>query len=159
MHRDSRAEYQKAVCAAGETMEHCNRPHRTEEDAVKFTLHTEQRDSLIRAYEPGELSLFSQSVEHNVIVVANPGERARVSEWAVRDCAQISLESLAAALAQQPDILVIGTGERQQFPPLQLYGQLAELGVGLEVMDTSAACRTFNVLVLEDRKVAAALLL
>ncbi len=126
---------------------------------MKFTLHTEARNSLIRAYEPGQLALYSQSVEHNVIVVANPGEGASVSEWAVQGCEDISLQNLAAALQDKPDILVIGTGERQQFPPPRLYAQLAEQGVGLEVMDTSAACRTYNVLVLEDRKVAAALLL
>ena len=66
---------------------------------------------------------------------------------------------LAALLQMQPEILLIGSGtQKMQIPPSQL-ARLAAQNMGIEVMDTAAACRTYNVLASENRKVAAILLL
>ena len=65
----------------------------------------------------------------------------------------------AALLAHEPEIVILGTGATLRFPHPRLTRALAEAGVGLEVMDTPAACRTFNILAAEGRKVVAALLL
>ncbi len=65
----------------------------------------------------------------------------------------------AALLAHGPEIVLLGTGATLRFPHPRLTRALAEAGVGLEVMDTPAACRTFNILAAEGRKVVAALLL
>ena len=54
--------------------------------------------------------------------------------------------------------MLLGTGARQRFPHPRLTAPLAQAGIGLEVMDLQAACRTYNILVAEERKVAAALL-
>ena len=62
-------------------------------------------------------------------------------------------------LALEPEIVVLGSGTRQRFPELQLLAALLSRGIGCEVMDTGAACRTYNVLASEDRRVVAALLL
>jgi uncharacterized protein len=56
------------------------------------------------------------------------------------------------------EIVLLGTGNRQRFPHPRLTAALARAGVGVEVMDLQAACRTYNILVAEERKVAAALL-
>jgi uncharacterized protein len=61
-------------------------------------------------------------------------------------------------LVLAPDLVVLGTGERLRFPPHGVRAQVTALGVGFEIMDTAAACRTYNVLVLEGRKVVAALI-
>lgn len=53
------------------------------------------------------------------------------------------------------EVLLVGSGARQEFPPLELYAELAERRIGLEVMDTPAACRTYNILLAEGRQVAA----
>ena len=58
----------------------------------------------------------------------------------------------------QAEIVLLGTGPRQRFPHPRLTAALASAGIGLEVMDVQAACRTYNILVAEERKVAAALL-
>jgi len=58
-----------------------------------------------------------------------------------------------------PELVILGTGRRQRFPRTELIAPLVRAGIGWEVMDTGAACRTFNVLVAEGRRVAAALLL
>ena len=56
------------------------------------------------------------------------------------------------------EIVILGTGARQRFPHPRLTAQLARARIGVEVMDTKAACRTYNILVAEERKVALALL-
>ena len=66
--------------------------------------------------------------------------------------------ALCRLLLQKPDILLLGTGEKQQFLAPRLMKPVAEAGTGLEVMDTAAACRTYNVLMAEDRHVVAALI-
>jgi uncharacterized protein len=62
-------------------------------------------------------------------------------------------------LAHSPDVLLLGTGSRQKLPPPALYADLAARGIGLEVMDNRAACRTYNLLLGEFREVAVALML
>ena len=59
----------------------------------------------------------------------------------------------------EPEIALLGTGDRQRFPHPRLIQALMARGIGVEVMDTSAACRTYNIVMLEGRRVAAALLL
>jgi uncharacterized protein len=65
----------------------------------------------------------------------------------------------ARALALEPELVLLGTGARQIFPAASVGAEFLRAGIGFEVMDTSAACRTFNVLVGEQRRVAAMLVL
>lgn len=58
-----------------------------------------------------------------------------------------------------PEVVLLGTGRAQRFPPLQLFRDLAARRIGLEAMSTPAACRTFNILLSEGRNVAAVMLL
>ena len=67
-------------------------------------------------------------------------------------------ETLAAIKTHNPEIVLLGTGRRLRFPPAALTRSLAAARVGLEVMDTPAACRTYNILTGERRRVLAALL-
>lgn len=69
----------------------------------------------------------------------------------------LALEDLAAALELEPEIILIGTGEDASLPDVELMSALAERGIGLEFMTTPAACRTYNVLVHEQRRVVVAL--
>jgi uncharacterized protein len=69
------------------------------------------------------------------------------------------MQPIWRCLTLEPEIVLLGTGRRQQFPHPRLTQALLEQGVGVEVMDTAAACRTYNVIMLEGRRVAAALLL
>jgi uncharacterized protein len=80
--------------------------------------------------------------------------------WDVTEPDELSLDHLRpimAALAP-PAFLLLGTGERQVFPPFEVRRAFLDAGIGLEPMDTGAACRTFNVLLAEERPVAAALI-
>jgi len=83
-----------------------------------------------------------------------------VQDWPVSPNArELGPEDLAAVLAQEPELVILGTGETQQFPPAAVMASCLTRGIGLEVMTNAAAARTFNLLASEGRKVAAAMLL
>jgi len=82
-----------------------------------------------------------------------------VEDWPVRDSASLAPDDLAPLLALKPEVILLGTGERQVFPPAAVMAACLSLGVGLEVMTNAAAARTFNVLASESRKVVAGFLL
>jgi len=95
------------------------------------------------------------NVRYEKCVVVSPQV---VVEWEV-----IGFDALTAAdfgfIGQlQPEIVILGTGVAQRFPPPALARVLAATGVGVEIMDTRAACRTYNILATEGRKVVAAIL-
>jgi len=80
------------------------------------------------------------------------------TDWNVQDFENLGEGHFAYLAALKPDVLLLGTGNKQQFPHPRLYRALTEAGIGLECMDTPVACRTYNILVAEDRKVVAAIL-
>jgi uncharacterized protein len=109
--------------------------------------------NLIRAWERGRVLVDDRWVAGNLIVSA---ERV-ITDWAAESPRTLSVEDLAAALALEPEIILIGTGDTASLPDVELMSALAARGVGLEFMTTPAACRTYNVLVHEQRRVVVAL--
>ena len=79
--------------------------------------------------------------------------------WPVTGLQDLSEESLAPVIESGPAVVLLGTGSRQRFPEPRIFGVFGERGIGLEVMDNGALCRTFNILVAEDRAVTAAIIL
>jgi uncharacterized protein len=105
-------------------------------------------------YGEGFVQLNGERRESNLLVLPE-----RVMDWP-----PVSFEALAEAhfalIAElQPEVVLLGTGARLRFPHPRLTASLARAGIGLEVMDVQAACRTYNILMAEERVVAAALLL
>lgn len=82
-----------------------------------------------------------------------------IGEWRATPVDAITITDLQPVLADEPELLVLGTGSQQRMPPKELAFALARRGIGLELMDTPAACRTFNILIAEGRRPAAVLLL
>jgi uncharacterized protein len=108
----------------------------------------------ISGYGPGWVGVGTEKITHNVVLSAG-GERL---PWAE------SYESLGPqhfeALAElQVEVVIFGSGERIRFPKPAWLAALAKRRIGIETMDTAAACRTYNVLAQEGRNVAVALLL
>ena len=122
---------------------------------MKLTLENSSRLNLVRAYSATELHIGEHIVRTRCIVT--PTEL--ITEWTPATYAEMDLAHLDTLLALKPDIVVLGTGATQRFPPAPMRAAFARAGVGLEVMDLGAACRTFNILVQEERRVAAALFL
>ena len=122
---------------------------------MKFTLNADARVNLIRSYSCAEIRIGEQVVRGSCIVTAD----AIDAEWAPQSFEDLTEAHLAPIFALAPQLVVLGTGATQRFPSIAIRGAFAQRRIGLEVMDLGAACRTFNVLVQEGRRVAAALLL
>lgn len=90
--------------------------------------------------------------------VALTGERV-LGNWEGKPVAALTFDDFSRLIAAEPELIVLGTGERHLVPPRELVFAMARSGIGFEVMQTPAAARTFNVLVSEGRQVAAVLYL
>ena len=121
---------------------------------MKFTLEPGV-PNLIRGYSDSEVRIGGHSVRGSCIVTAD----TLITQWEPQSFAQLESAHLEALLALNPELVVLGSGPTQQFAPGDIRALLAQRGVGLEVMQLGAACRTFNVLVQEERRVAAGLFL
>jgi uncharacterized protein len=115
---------------------------------------------------PGDTKLFTAHGKGHVMV---NGERHDVSivvlaeevrnDWIVAGFDALDETHFSYFVTLKPDVLLLGTGATQRFPHPRLYRALTEAGIGVECMDTPAACRTYNILVTEGRRVIAAILL
>jgi uncharacterized protein len=122
---------------------------------MRFTLESSSRMNLVRAYSRTELRIGEEHVRSSCIVSAD----RLITDWPPARLEALLPEHLEAIFGLKPEVVVLGTGERQRFPPASIRSVFAERGVGLEVMDLGAACRTYNVLVQEERQAVAALFL
>ena len=105
------------------------------------------------AYGEGYVMVNDRRHEANLIVL--PGQ---LLQWNVASFDALKEEDFLVLLDLDLEILLLGTGARQRFPHPRLTRALAEKRIGVEAMDLQAACRTYNILMAEERKVAAALL-
>ena len=108
---------------------------------------------VVTAYGDDYVTVNGVRYAENVIVLPE-----RVVPWSARSFDSLSEEHFSALLQMDAEILILGTGPKQRFPHPRLTAPLRQARIGLEVMSLQAACRTYNILVAEERKVAAALL-
>ena len=110
---------------------------------------------IITGYGDGKFKIGGEMYEHSVLVFPD-----RVSPWPIAANAPITLENLNVVLDEEGeiDLLLIGCGRSQSILPPIIRSSLKEVGIGLEIMDTGAAVRTYNILLAEGRRVAAALI-
>jgi uncharacterized protein len=120
---------------------------------VKLHASGPTRYNTITGYGEDHVMVNSQRHESSVIVLPD-----RILPWDAKDFDSLSEDSFSALKDLKAEIILLGTGPRQRFPHPRLTATLTGAGIGVEVMDLKAACRTFNILVAEERKVAAALL-
>ena len=121
---------------------------------MKLHLANPGETKLFTAHDKDHVMVNDERYDHSIAVIA--GEVR--SDWAVADFDSLSAAHFDYFLSLKPDVLLLGTGSIQRFPHPRLYRSLTDAGVGVECMDTPAACRTYNILVMEDRKVVAAIL-
>ncbi len=122
---------------------------------MRFTLESHDSSNIITAVDAAGVRIGERHFGTSLIV----GTREVIPEWPAASMADVSLRSLEPALDLGPEILLLGTGARTQFPDPALLAALSRKRIGFEAMDTAAACRTYNVLAHEDRAVVAALLI
>jgi len=108
---------------------------------------------LIQSYGDGRFRVAGEIYEGSIVVAAD-----QTRPWPVSEAVAITADSLSAAFSSDADILLIGCGPDFTPPPDGLRDVVREAGMVLEWMDTGGACRTFNVLLAEERPVIAALI-
>lgn len=110
--------------------------------------------NIFTAYGEGYVSVNKEKQERNLILLPE----SMIPEWTTSTVATLNEADMQILLGLGTEIILLGTGNRLRFPPGPLIRPFAPAGIGLEVMDMQAACRTFNILAAEGRKVAAAIL-
>ncbi len=121
---------------------------------MRFTQEPSSAINVIRAYGGGELRINDATYRGAVILSASTAQ----SEPNIENLDELIAIDLSRVLVLEPELVLLGTGERQIFPAASFGAQFLRAGIGFEVMDTGAACRTFNVLVGEKRRVVGLLL-
>jgi uncharacterized protein len=103
----------------------------------------------------GEGYVMVNGERHAASLIVQP---ERMQAWPVHAFSALAEAHFAGLAELGPEVVLLGTGGRLRFPPPQLSTPLARAGIGLEVMDVQAACRTYNILMAEERRVLAALI-
>ncbi len=122
---------------------------------MRFSFDSDLNHHAITGYGPDWVRVNQQEFRRSLIVMP---ERL-VTDWPPQTFGDLVEAHFAVIAELEPEIVLLGTGSRQRFPRPALVQSLLARGVGVDVMDLAAACRTYNVVMLEGRRVAAALLL
>jgi uncharacterized protein len=122
---------------------------------VKLHLSRIDNQNAFTGYGKGYVMVNGVRHERSLVVLP---ERL-IEDWGVSGIDVLRQEKMAFLASLGMEIVLLGTGDHLVFPHPRLLQPLAQARIGLEVMDTQAACRTYNILMAEGRKVAAALML
>ena len=121
---------------------------------MKLHLQRPGASNQITGYENGQIRINETLYLGGTIVAAD----LLINPWGPESIAGLDIADLDAVRHYDTEILLLGTGLRQRFPDPALFKALRQIFPGMEIMDTPAACRTYNILMGEERRVVAALL-
>jgi uncharacterized protein len=113
-----------------------------------------QQYQTVTGYDDTGVEINAQRFEHSLIVLPEQPPIA----WPVAAFEQLVAEHFDHIAHEAPDVVILGTGKKQRFVHPSLTRTLTERRIGVECMDNQAACRTYNILMAEGRKVALALI-
>ncbi len=120
-----------------------------------FTQDTNDATYQIRAFQAGMIQI-NETIFNKSLIIA---PHRLIENWPPQLISELTANDLLPLLDMKPDVILIGTGSSLIFPPTAIYAALINAGMGVEIMDTSAACRTYNALSAENRHVVAALII
>jgi uncharacterized protein len=127
---------------------------RHRDTTMKIQLET-AAGNIIRSYAFGRITINQDIYTTSLIITPD----RIVTDWRPERFADLTASDFDTVRDLQPEVVLLGTGARLLFPAPELIRPLVSAQIGFEVMDTGAACRTYNVLMGEGRRVAAALLI
>lgn len=120
---------------------------------MQFSEDKPQATYTIQAYDEGWVQIQNQRFTAPLIVSA----QVLMSDWEAQSFESLTSEQLAPLFALKAEVILLGCGSKTNLPSGEIYRALVEHGVGFESMTTAAACRTYAILLSEDRAVTAAL--
>jgi len=121
---------------------------------MKLHPSSTQQYQTVTGYFPGGVEINAQPFDYSLYMLPEIAPRA----WPVESFEALTVEHFELLAQDQPDVVILGTGERQRFAHPRLTNPLISKHIGVECMDTNAACRTYNILMGEGRKVTLALI-
>lgn len=121
---------------------------------MKFHLSVSPGQNVFTAHGEGYVQVNEQ--RYKQVIIVTPEQV--LTDWPARSFASLTEADFSHFLAFKPEVLILGTGNQHRFAHPQLYRALTAAGIGVECMSTPAACRTYNILSAEDRKVVAGIL-
>jgi uncharacterized protein len=121
---------------------------------MKLHLATASGQNLFTGYGPGYVAINNVRHQTHIVVTGDS-----ITDWTIGGFEELGVAHFEPLLALKPEIVILGTGATLRFPRPELPRLAAAAGVGLEVMDSKAACRTYNILIAEGRRVLAAILI
>ncbi|WP_029407590.1 Mth938-like domain-containing protein [Thiomicrorhabdus sp. Milos-T2] len=122
---------------------------------MKFTEHRDSNVLAVKSYQPGLVKVNNMEFSQSCFIT----KKSYNDQWKCSNISELSTELIDELLAEKPEVIILGTGDTQEFPEPKLFAYCASQGVGLEVMANDAACRTYNVLTTEDRDILLALII
>ena len=122
---------------------------------MKLHLSTATGVHMITGYGDGYVEVNARRYDASLVILPD----RVMADWSVPEFSALTTRHLGALAEHRPEIVLLGTGRRHRFPAPALLADLIMHDIGLEVMDSQAACRTYNILAAEGRRVAAALIL
>jgi uncharacterized protein len=109
----------------------------------------------VRRVGANSVTIVDRDFHHSILLTPE----TVVEDWAVTDAKQLSLADVETIAALKPEVVIIGTGERQVFPPAEVMAAFLRQGIGVEAMTNGSAARTYSLLAGEGRRVLAAFIL
>ena len=122
---------------------------------MKFAQDSQEEGYVITAYDDNSVSINGKKFSQSLVVA---GTQLHES-WDIADIKLLNSGHIELVLSFQPELIIIGTGSSLIFPAVEIYSGIIEHGIGVDFMDTGAACRTYNILMSEGRDVVAGLIL
>src|SRR3990172_5615380 len=132
---------------------------------MKFNLEVNSGSYFIHSYQTGQVCI-AQPIDSQGVPAAPPEAlhsslivmpQQLLRDWPPQDFTELEASHFEVLLELRPELVLLGVGGRLRFPAPALTAQLTDHGIGVEVMDTGAACRTYNILMAEGRNVAGGL--
>tara|TARA_B100001013_G_scaffold331305_1_gene246789 strand:- start:399 stop:767 length:369 start_codon:yes stop_codon:yes gene_type:complete len=111
-------------------------------------------DLTIKEIDAKSIKIGDKQINHSIVL----SPTKIIGKWSRNNVKKLTLDDFKNIITITPDIIILGTGKNLIFPPRELIFQMAKLDIGLEVMSTQAACRTFNLLISEYREPIAILM-
>jgi uncharacterized protein len=122
---------------------------------MKFAQDTQDQGYVITAYDDDSVSINGKPFKQSLIISASQLDE----NWNLGSIEFLQNEHIDKILLFKPELIIIGTGNRLVFPAVETYAAIIQQGIGIDFMDTGAACRTYNILMSEGRDVVTGLIL
>ena len=121
---------------------------------MKFAQDCQQEGYVITSYDSSSICVNGKTFSNSLIVTTRQLEK----NWDIATVESLQESHINKLLSFNPELIIIGTGNKLVFPAVEIYSAIIRQGIGIDFMDTGAACRTYNILMSEGRDVVAGLI-